>query len=75
MFEHAHPEVQWRKATRSQGNGECVEVAWLPEGRVGVRHSEDPAGPILAFSQAEWRAFLAGVHGFEFELDVLDQPI
>jgi hypothetical protein len=36
------------------------EVADLP-GRVAMRDSKDPAGPVLAFTHAEWRAFLGGI--------------
>ncbi|MGC4795218.1 DUF397 domain-containing protein [Micromonospora saelicesensis] len=48
----------WRTSTRS-GNSECVEVADnLPE-VVGVRDSKEPAGPVLVFAPAAWRAFVA----------------
>jgi hypothetical protein len=50
----------WRKSSYSGGNGgDCVEVAVLASGRRAVRDSKDPAGPALAFSPAEWRAFTA----------------
>jgi len=49
----------WRKSSYSGGNGgNCVEVAVLGGWRV-VRDSKDPAGPVLAFSPAEWRTFTA----------------
>jgi hypothetical protein len=48
----------WRKAARSTANGgDCVEVAGLP-GRVLVRDSTDPAGPVLSVPAADWRAFV-----------------
>jgi predicted secreted Zn-dependent protease len=56
---------EWRKSSASQ-SGECVEVAFLPES-VLVRHSADPAGPVLAFSGGEWEAFLTGVRNREFD--------
>lgn len=53
--------AQWRKSTRSGGNGgNCVEVADL-YGAVGVRDSKDPDGPVLRFPLAAWRAFLGTV--------------
>lgn len=56
----------WRKSTRSNP-GECVEIN-MADGRVHVRDSKDREGPMLTFTYGEWRAFLAGVHGGEFEL-------
>jgi Domain of unknown function (DUF397) len=65
----ANPGVlRWKKATASFANGDCVEVAGLPDGQVAVRDSKDPDGPILRFSAAEWRAFLTGIAGHEFDL-------
>jgi Domain of unknown function (DUF397) len=40
----------------SFSNGNCVEVASLPGGTIGVRHSREPEGPVLKFTQAEWQA-------------------
>lgn len=48
-------------------NSCCVEVAQAPHvGKVYVRNSADPAARI-EFSAEEWRAFLAGVKGNEFD--------
>jgi hypothetical protein len=49
----------WRKSTASQVNGNCVEVAANAE-TVRVRDSRAPHSAMLAFSYAQWRAFLAG---------------
>jgi hypothetical protein len=48
----------WVKSSRSFSNGNCVEVAELPGGSVGVRHSKDPDGPVLQFTRGAWHAFL-----------------
>ncbi|QLY32960.1 DUF397 domain-containing protein [Nocardia huaxiensis] len=58
--------VQWFKSSHSSGQTDCVEVAWLSEGMVGVRDSKNPAGPVLTFRPGEWDAFTAGVVGGEF---------
>lgn len=57
----------WVKSSLSYANGNCVEVASLPGGEVGVRNSRDSAGPVLKFTSEEWRAFLGGVRNSEFD--------
>lgn len=59
--------AQWFKSSHSGGNDECVEVAWLDGGHVGVRDSKNPAGPALVFAPDEWDAFTAGVRGSGFD--------
>ncbi|MEV4129378.1 DUF397 domain-containing protein [Nocardia sp. NPDC049707] len=56
----------WFKSSYSQGTSECVEVAWLGGGGVGVRDSKNPTGPSLVFAPAEWDAFMTGVQDGEF---------
>jgi Domain of unknown function (DUF397) len=56
-------ELKWRKARRSLGNGECVEVASLETARVAVRDSKMPAGAVVLYSAPEWRSFLADIKG------------
>lgn len=47
----------WHKSSYSgNSNNDCVEVALLV-GAVGVRDSKNAGGPVLAFSEAAWRAF------------------
>lgn len=49
--------LDWRKASRCQGNGDCVEVA-STSGQVAVRDSTNKDGPILMYSANAWRSFL-----------------
>jgi len=48
---------EWRKASQSFSNSNCVEVRGAG-GRVQVRDSKDPDGPVLTVSPAAWRRFL-----------------
>ena len=57
----------WIKSSLSYANGNCVEVASLPGGEIGVRNSRNSAGPVLKFTSDEWRAFLGGVRKGEFD--------
>lgn len=57
----------WVKSSLSFANGNCVEVAHLPGGEVGVRNSRDSEGPVLRFTPSEWDAFLGGVRNGEFD--------
>jgi hypothetical protein len=59
--------VQWVKSSLSFSNGNCVEVAGLPGGGIGVRDSKDVTGPVLCFTPSEWRAFLGGAQNGEFD--------
>ena len=55
----------WRKSTKSQDNGGCVEVATFPE-CVAIRDAKNPDGPMLIFSNEQWNAFLIGAVAGEF---------
>ncbi|MGA4789903.1 DUF397 domain-containing protein [Nocardia sp. AB354] len=59
--------AKWFKSSRSGAGKDCVEVAHLAEGRVGVRDSKNPTGPALIFTPAEWDAFTTGVQDGRFE--------
>ncbi|MEO3747471.1 DUF397 domain-containing protein [Plantactinospora sp. B5E13] len=54
-------DATWRKSTRSNNAGNCVEVADNLPGLVGLRDSKDPTGPVLAFAPADWSAFVTAV--------------
>ena len=58
--------AEWRKASASQGNGECVEVAFV-ENVVATRDSKDAAGPVLLFAPSQWAAFTSGVQAGQFD--------
>jgi hypothetical protein len=59
--------ARWRKSRRSSAQGNCIETARLPGDQVAVRNSWHPQGPALIFSQAEVRAFVAGVKDGDFD--------
>jgi hypothetical protein len=59
--------ASWTKSSLSGGSGNCVEVANLPGGLIGVRHSMNVQGPVLQFTPSEWQAFLDGVRKGEFD--------
>lgn len=57
----------WRKATRSGDNGNCLEVAPLSGGRVGIRDTEAPDQAPYIVSASVWAAFLDGAKKGEFD--------
>jgi hypothetical protein len=64
---HQAPDSGWVKSSLSFANGNCVEVADLPGGGIGVRDSKDAQGNFLRFTPDEWHAFLGGVRNGEFD--------
>ncbi len=57
--------VTWQTSSFSNGaGGMCVEAGAF-DGGVVVRDSKNPAGTVLAFSRAEWAAFVDGVENGE----------
>jgi Domain of unknown function (DUF397) len=69
----------WRESRHSATNNESVEVTVTDDaaavsahkadaGRlILMRDSKNPDGPVLAFTEDEWRAFIAGVKDGEFD--------
>jgi hypothetical protein len=48
----------WKKSSYSGVEGDCVEVAMVPE-RVGVRDSKNRDGHVLEFPAERWVDFVA----------------
>jgi Domain of unknown function (DUF397) len=60
-------DSHWIKSSLSFSNSNCVEVASLPDEKIGVRDSKDSEGPVLRFTSDEWHAFLGGARNGEFD--------
>jgi hypothetical protein len=65
--ETAASGLNWVKSSLSLANGNCVEVAGLPDGGVAVRNSRNSAGPVLRLTPDEWHGFLGSVRAGEFD--------
>ncbi|MFD1539006.1 DUF397 domain-containing protein [Nonomuraea guangzhouensis] len=60
--------ADWRKAKASgANNGNCLEVAPLSGGRVGVRDTEAPDQAPYVVRGAVWAAFIDGAKKGEFD--------
>ena len=63
--------AEWRKSSFSTGNGNgeggCLEAAFLPGGGVAIRDTKDRALAPHVYTAAEWDAFVAGVRAGEFD--------
>ena len=57
--------VTWLHSSFCQ-TGECPEIALLEDGKIGLRDSKNPDGPVLVFTWPEWRAFCRSVRSGEF---------
>lgn len=75
MYDVDLTNAEWQKSSLSDGSGSCVEVATVAGSKEGsdyviaIRNSDDPGGPALIFTPAEWDAFVSGVLAGEFDLE------
>ena len=61
-------DVSWHISTLSTHCGECVEAGPVNDGsgRVAVRHSKNPDGPMIVYTRGEWVAFVKAVQQGEY---------
>lgn len=60
---------RWRKSSRSNGGGNCVEVALYGRGTSAVRDSKlGQASPVLPFTADAWTSFLRDVKVGTFDV-------
>ncbi len=55
------PGECWRKSSFSMSDGDCVEVATLASGQVGVRDSKAITDPHLRFCPDVWTTFVGDI--------------
>jgi len=58
-------ELSWRVARQCNG-GACIRVASAGD-TVVIGDSKNPHGPVLAYSRAEWSAFVEGIRQGDFD--------
>jgi hypothetical protein len=54
-------KAEWRKSSRSNDTGHCVQIATNLPGVVAMRDSKNPDGPALVFPPAEWSSFISNL--------------
>jgi hypothetical protein len=63
MFTPSHPDLRWRKSSRSNGAQACVELAHAVDGLL-VRDSKNTSGPVLTVDPA----FLSEIKSGRFDI-------
>lgn len=66
----SHAPLDWIKASRCYGHGDCVELASDGD-MIALRDSKNPKAPYLRFPRSELAAFIDGTRRGEFD-DLLD---
>jgi Domain of unknown function (DUF397) len=59
--------LAWAKSSLSYATGNCVEIAALPDGRIGLRDSKNAGGPFLDLTFEQWSGFVAGIRNGDFD--------
>jgi len=67
MKRPAPMRAAWRKSSRSNGSGNCVEIAGLPTG-IGIRDSKAPAQAVLVIAVGCWAALADAVKAGKLDL-------
>ncbi|MFC6080713.1 DUF397 domain-containing protein [Sphaerisporangium aureirubrum] len=57
-----------RAKSCAPNGGDCVEIAALSHGRVGIRDSKNLTGPALIFAPAAWSTFHKSLAADDFGL-------
>jgi hypothetical protein len=73
-MDHDDVITPWRKSSYSNSGANCVEIAQTRSGKIAVRDSKDPQGPVLTFRPDEWKAFVAKVRATTSPVIRLDTP-
>lgn len=61
-----YSKLEWRKSSRSNPSGNCLEAATLPDGGVAIRNSNRLELGVITYTRAEWDAFIGGVKDGDF---------